>query len=164
MIYVHQIHNRPNEEVEEVNLKNTRMNIGPETDQLLSALTFKPDPDLVKQIENGFRFLNDYSTLGNSQLVSLLGIRAKDHIQAGKLVQQRLIEVLDKLKPLGEEPCEPLPREWHAYTILHDAYVEEKLARDIMGKLYISEGTYFRLRRHALRGVTRVLLEMGEIV
>jgi hypothetical protein len=56
-----------------------------------------------------------------------------------------------------------LPREWYAYTILHDAYVEDRLAREIMAKLYISEGTYYRMRRHALRGVTRAMLEMSAI-
>jgi hypothetical protein len=164
MIYIHLFHNNKlTQDVEDTNDKDTQVRIGDlETDQLLSTLVNKPDPELVKIIENGFRFLNDYSTLGNSQLVSLLGIQAPDHIEAGKQVQLKLLEVLEKLRPTGEEPCEPFPREWHAYTILHDAYVEEKLARDIMGKLYISEGTYFRLRRHALRGVTRVLLEMGE--
>jgi hypothetical protein len=32
-----------------------------------------------------------------------------------------------------------------------------------MSRLYISEGTYFRLRRQALRGVVRALLESGAI-
>ena len=57
--------------------------------------------------------------------------------------------------PAGAKPPEPLPREWYAYTILHDAYVEDRLSREIMGKLYISEGTYFRLRRQVLRSVAR---------
>ena len=164
MIYIHRVHEIKMIEDEGSHFQTTTgMMDGLETDQLLSTLANKPDPDQIKMIENGFRFLNDYSTLGNSPLVPLLGIKAKDHIEAGKLVQRRLLEVLEKLRPIGEAPCEPIPREWHAYTILHDAYVDERLARDIMSKLYISEGTYFRLRRHALRGVTRVLLELREI-
>jgi hypothetical protein len=134
-----------------------------ETVELLSKLAYKPDPELVKCVEEGFRNLNDYSKLGKSPLVSILEIEGHDHIERGKAVQRALTGILDKYRPSGETPSEPLPREWYAYTILHDAYVEEKLAREIMAKLYISEGTYYRLRRHALRGITRVLLETGAI-
>jgi hypothetical protein len=77
-------------------------------------------------------------------------------------MQARLIEMVEKLRPAGPRPPEPLPREWFAYTILHDAYVEEKLARDIMGTLYISEGTYFRMRRQVIRSVARALMETGD--
>jgi hypothetical protein len=31
----------------------------------------------------------------------------------------------------------------------------------VMARLYISEGTYYRTRRKALRGVTRALMEAG---
>ncbi len=134
-----------------------------ETDELLSTLAYKLDPELVKSVEEGYRNLYDYSKLGRSQLVSLFGIQAENHIECGRLVQERLNHILEKLRPAGQAPSEPLPREWYAYTILHSAYVEGKLARDIMAKLYISEGTYFRTRRMALRGITRALLEMGAV-
>jgi hypothetical protein len=134
-----------------------------ETDELLTKLAFKPDTELISCVEEGFRNLNDYSRLGKSPLAAMLGIHAQDHLEGGKLVQRKLNEVLEKLRPVGEPPSEPLPREWYAYTILHDAYVEEKLAREIMAELYISEGTYYRLRRHALRGITRALIETGTI-
>jgi hypothetical protein len=134
-----------------------------ETDDLLTKLAFKPDPKLISCVEEGFRNLNDYSRLGKSPLVAMLGIQAQDHLEGGKLVQRKLNEVLEKLRPVGEPPSEPLPHEWYAYTILHDAYVEEKLAREIMAELYISEGTYYRMRRHALRGITRALIETGNI-
>jgi hypothetical protein len=134
-----------------------------ETDELLSTLAYKLDPELVKCVEEGYRNLYDYSRLGESPLVSLFGIQAVDHIERGKLVQEKLSNILEKLRPAGKAPSEPLPREWYAYTILHSAYVEGKLARDIMATLYISEGTYFRTRRMALRGITRALLEMGSV-
>jgi hypothetical protein len=118
---------------------------------------------MVECVEDAFRNLNDYSYLGKSPLVDLLGIEAQDHLEAGKQVQQKLSDILDKLRPSGKIPPEPLPHEWQAYTILHDAYVEEKLAREIMARLYISEGTYYRMRRHALRGVTRALIEIGRL-
>ena len=130
---------------------------------LLSALAFKPDLELVKCVEDGFQHLNDYDELGKSPLVQLLGIEAGDHLESGKLVHMELIQILEKLRPAGQPPSEPLPREWYAYTILHDSYVNDRLSRDIMGKLYIGEGTYYRLRRQALRGITRVVQEMGAV-
>ena len=60
----------------------------------------------------------------------------------------------EKLRPPGE-----LPREWYSYVVLHDAYIEGAPNRDIMARLYISEGTFNRTRRKALRGVARLLLE-----
>ena len=76
------------------------------------------------------------------------------------LITRALSEAVDKLRPEGESPSEPLPREWYPYTILHGAYMEDKLNRDIMARLYISEGTFNRTRRSAIRSVRRVLEEM----
>jgi hypothetical protein len=53
-----------------------------------------------------------------------------------------------------------VPREWHPYLILHGAYLEDRLNRDIMSQLYISEGTFNRTRRSAIRSVRRMLQEM----
>ena len=55
--------------------------------------------------------------------------------------------------------AEPVPREWHSYVVLHDAYWERIPNQDIMSKLYISEGTFHRTRRAAVRSVARALLE-----
>ena len=54
---------------------------------------------------------------------------------------------------------EPLPRIWYSYAILHDAYIQGVPNREIMARLYISEGTFNRTRRNALRGLTRLLTE-----
>jgi hypothetical protein len=134
-----------------------------EQGDLLSAFAYHPDLELVKWVEEGYRHLNDYDELGRSPLVTLFGIQGDDHIESGKLVHNRLIEILEKLRPAGQLPHEPIPSEWYAYTILHDSYVKEHLSREIMAKLYIGEGTYYRLRRQALRGLTRVLLETGAV-
>ena len=130
----------------------------------LSAFAYKPDLELVKCIEEGYRHINDYDQLGKSPLVSLFNIQGNDHLECGKLVHDKLIQILEKLRPTGQPPAEPLPSEWFAYTILHDSYVNECHSRDIMAKLYIGEGTYYRLRRQALRGITRALLEMGAVM
>ena len=165
MIYSHSIRIIPASEEIAVEGGETRKSERNDAavEHLLSTLAFKPDPEMIKYVEDGFRNLHDYSKFGRSPLVSVFGIHGDDHIERGKQVQRQLIEILEKLRPQGEPPSEPLPREWYSYTILYDAYVEERPARDIMGKLYISEGTYYRTRRRALRGVTRALLELGAV-
>jgi hypothetical protein len=132
-------------------------------DDLFSAFAYKPDAELVKCIEEGYRHLHDYDYLGKSALVSLFSIQGNDHIECGKAVHAKLIQILEKLRPADQPPTEPIPSEWYAYTILHDSYVTERLSREIMAKLYIGEGTYYRLRRQALRGITRALVEMGAV-
>ncbi|MEX1247218.1 MAG: hypothetical protein WEA61_01945 [Anaerolineales bacterium] len=132
-----------------------------QAEDMLTALSFKPDPHLIAAVEEGLRNLNDYIKLGRSPLVVLLGAKGKTHIERGKAVQKILLDTLETLRPAGQPPPEPLPREWHSYVILHDAYVNDIPDRDIMGKLYVSEGTYYRARRKALHGVSKALMEMG---
>jgi len=48
-------------------------------------------------------------------------------------------------------------------VILYDAYVKEIQNRDIMGRLYISEGTFNRTRRAAIRSLAKALAEMETI-
>jgi DNA-binding CsgD family transcriptional regulator len=50
---------------------------------------------------------------------------------------------------------------WYSYIVLHDAYVEGVPNREIMARLYISEGTFNRTRRIALRALARLLIEEG---
>jgi hypothetical protein len=141
--------------------ESTQNELASAADELLSRLAYNPDPQLLKLVEDGFRNLKDYSWLGRSPLPELMGIHADNHIECGKRVQTRLTEAVDRLRPPGSRPPEPLPREWVSYEILHGAYVEEKPTREIIAEFYISEGTYYRLRRQALRGFTRALVETG---
>jgi hypothetical protein len=133
------------------------------TEELLSTLATRSDPKIEAIVEDGFRNIHDFSKLGSSPLVDLLGISGKSHIDCGKQVQQQLIKILEKLRPFGDKPPEPMTREWYCYTILHEAYLEDTPTRDIMSKLYISEGTYYRTRRKALRMISRELMEVGII-
>lgn len=126
---------------------------------LLTTLAMQPDSEVVKTVEEGFRYLNDYIKLGDSPLTNILSIEGDTHIERGKAIQEKLISTLDTLRPHGDLPAEPLPRAWYSFTILHDAYVQEIPDRDIMAKLYISEGTFYRTRRKALRGISRALME-----
>jgi hypothetical protein len=70
-----------------------------------------------------------------------------------------LVTAINKLRPSGKMPSPPT-REWHPFIILHDCYVEGKLNRDVMSELYISEGTFNRTRRRAIRSVAKALGEM----
>jgi len=82
------------------------------------------------------------------------------HIDRGKAVHGVLLEVLEKLRPEAGCPANPIPRQWYSYLILHGAYLEEKLNREIMSQLYISEGTFNRTRRLAIHTIARALEEM----
>ncbi|MFN2199189.1 MAG: hypothetical protein ACK2UW_23935, partial [Anaerolineales bacterium] len=128
-------------------------------DDDLEKLVKKPDPDSIKLVEEGLKNLNDYIVLGKSPLADQLAVDGETHIERGKAVHDLLVETIKSLRPEGERPAEPLPREWHNYVIINDAYIEDIRDREIMAKLYISEGTYYRTRRRALRGVTRALME-----
>jgi hypothetical protein len=120
----------------------------------------------VKVVDNALRNLYDYAFLGDSPLAGLKLVQerlpegAVTHIEEGKAVHTILVEAVEKLCPDGQDPGEPPPREWYPYIILYDAYLEDKLNRDIMARLYISEGTFNRTRRAAIRSVARALEEM----
>lgn len=88
-----------------------------------------------------------------------ISVEGESHIERGKELQQTLLQAIETLRPPGKRPAEPLPRIWYNYTVLHDAYVECVPNREIMARLYISEGTFNRTRRNALRGLARHFAE-----
>jgi len=124
----------------------------------------------VGDVEDALRNLYDYAYLADTPLSELQLVRSemassqKTHLERGKKVYAVIIEALEHMRPAGEVPPEPLPREWYPYTILHDAYLENTPNRDIMGKLYISEGTFNRTRRSAIRTLSRELAEMENLI
>jgi hypothetical protein len=122
-----------------------------------------------RQVELALRNLHDYAYLADTPLVSLRRVSeclacndagANTHIERGKAVSTVLTEAVEKLRPGREEPHWPVPRTWYPYLILRDAYLIGETNREIMARLYISEGTFNRTRRTAIRSVTRVLVEM----
>ena len=131
----------------------------PEVERLMDAVSLRPPPEMVKSVEQGFKYLNDVIRLGRSPLVEELGVEGDTHIERGKQLKSRLMEVLETLRPEGELPKEPIPAEWRKYVILHDAYVTQDQHRNIMGKLYISDSTFYRDRRDAIHGVASALFE-----
>jgi hypothetical protein len=128
-------------------------------DELMATMTSNPPSELVKMVEEGLRQLPDYISLGQLGLVDWVDVEGDSHIERGKQLQGFLTEAIESLRPPGPRPEEPLPRVWHNYIVLHDAYVECVPNREIMARLYISEGTFNRTRRNALRGLARLLLE-----
>jgi hypothetical protein len=88
-----------------------------------------------------------------------MGIQGESHVERGKRLQQLLTESIDAFRPAEKRPSEPLPRVWYNHAVLYDAYVEGVPNREIMARLYISEGTFHRTRRNALRGFARMLVE-----
>jgi hypothetical protein len=131
--------------------------------EMVDTIRTNPDSKLVKEVEEALRNLHDYITLGQSPLAEWTTVDGESHIERGKNLQFILINAISMLRPSGPRPREPLPRVWYNYVILHDAYVEDIPNREIMARLYISEGTFNRTRRNALRGLSRMLIETGEV-
>jgi len=134
------------------------------TADLLATIERDPAPEFVQLVEDALRHLADYTVLGQSPLAERLNAPGVTHIERGKAVRERLIQALETLRPSGKRPVEPLPREWQGYIVLHDAYLDDVPNREIMARLYISQGTFNRLRRRALRAVARNLLEINQSV
>jgi hypothetical protein len=130
--------------------------------QMLDALATHPDEGFVKLVEDALRHYYDYIALGQSSLADWAGIHGGSHVERGKQLQVFLAESIESFCPSGKRPPEPLPRVWYSYVVLYDAYVEGVPNREIMARLYISEGTFNRTRRNALRALARSLIEKGK--
>jgi hypothetical protein len=143
--------------VSEVQSKNTEMSTV--ADEMMASISTTTDTELVKLVEDGLRHYSDYIALGQSALADWVGINAPSHVERGKQLQVFLAECIDLLRPAGTRPPEPFPRVWYSYVVLHDAYVVGVPNREIMARLYISEGTFNRTRRNALRGLAKLILE-----
>ena len=140
-------------------------------DEERSVLEGYDEPGFVALVEDALRRLHDFTYLGEHDLARLGVVEwyladrddgFTTHIDRGKALSSILEQAVAKLRPTGKEPdayAVP-PRAWYQYITLHDAYVLGQLNRDIMSKLYISEGTFNRTRRRAIRGVAKALQEM----
>lgn len=127
--------------------------------RVIGSLTVGVETDFSKSVEDALRHFADVLWLGGSSLADWAEIDAESHVERGKQMQRILREAVQSLRPEGERPPEPLPREWYNHVILHDAYIQGAPNREVMARLYVSEGTFHRTRRQAVRGVARWLLE-----
>jgi hypothetical protein len=132
------------------------------TGSMLDSISIHPDVYFIKMVEDALRHLPDTITLGQSTLAEKLCIQGESHIERGKRLQKLLTDSIESLKPSEHRPPEPMPRVWYSYAVLYDAYVEGVPNREIMARLYISEGTFNRTRRNAIRGLARLLMERAE--
>lgn len=121
-----------------------------------------------RDVELGLRSLYDYSRLAElplaeTGLVQKRNGKEASHIETGKAVHTVLCQALEWLRPPGNEKENSISgvprRDWYPYIILRDAYVNCLPNREIMDRLYISEGTFNRTRRSAIRSLTRQLIE-----
>jgi hypothetical protein len=131
---------------------------------MMAAIASSLDPEFIKTVEEALRHISDYSALGSSALADWAGLTGESHVERGRHLQRLLLEAIEAFRPVGARPPEPLPREWYNYSVIHDAYVEGALNREIMARLYISEGTFNRTRRNAIRGLARLLMEKYALV
>lgn len=120
----------------------------------------------VVAMENALRNLHNFSDLADSPLANLALVRSRltgksvTHLDRGKALYEVILEAVIKLAPAGIQPADAPPREWFPFIILQGAYIDGLPNRDIMLNLYISEGTFNRTRRAAVRSVARALGEM----
>jgi hypothetical protein len=131
-----------------------------------AAGSWPPNQNAVKGVETALRNLSNYAFLGEHPLAGWalvqqrLSADARTDLDRGKALYQVLSDAIAKLRPSGKPPSDPPPREWYPYVILHDAYLEHIPNRDIMSRLYISEGTFNRTRRAAIQALARTLEQM----
>jgi hypothetical protein len=130
-----------------------------ESNELITTLATNPDTNFLKMVGSALRKFSDTVTLGQSPLLQELKIKGETHIDRGHALREELVNAINTLRPKGIRPSAPVSREWQNYVVLHDAYVDGVANHEIMTNLYISEGTFNRIRRQALRGVARYLLE-----
>jgi hypothetical protein len=129
------------------------------TGEMLDSISVNPDADFIKAVEEALRHMTDAIALGQSVLAEKISLKNESHIERGKQLQELLTASIEAFKPGEKRPPEPLPRVWYNHAVLYDAYVEGVPNREIMARLYISEGTFNRTRRNAIRGLARMLME-----
>jgi hypothetical protein len=119
----------------------------------------------VQDVNDALRHVDALSYLGRHPLTALRCVTGSvpdlgaTHIGRGRALRAMLVEMVEMLRPAPVKPPDPLPRDWYGYSILRDAYFEDVPNRQIMARLYISEGTFNRSRRAAIDAIARALAE-----
>ena len=131
------------------------------------------EEDLIPLVEECLKSLDHFAKLGKYPLAELQIVKSHlasqqvntvTSLDQGKALREVLLQVLDKIRPQGEEPegPKPPPREWHQFIVLRDSYVQSKMNNEIMSRLDVADATFFRLRRRAINSLTRTLWEMEQ--
>lgn len=133
-------------------------------ERMLADAVTPLDPEFVRATEDALRHLTNLIELGDSSLAELLQVRGSTPAERGRNLNGLLRQAVESLRPSAERPLGTPSREWFPYLVLHEAYVVGTPNRAIMNRLYISEGTFNRTRRTALRGLARELLQTASRV
>lgn len=163
-----QLLQKPGEQISELIIRSRRINVFMDLFDQLPVQPGSTATELIpiEWVEDALQNLYDYAYLGDSPLANLKQVKtrlrggASTHLDKGKTVNQVVSDAIEKLRPGAALPGKAVSREWHPYLILHDAYYDGLHNREIMQKLYISEGTFHRTRRSAIRSMARVLSEL----
>ena len=136
-----------------------------ETSQSAILIPGYSEKEFVGAVEDVLRHLNDIPHLGEHRLAALqsvarrLNATATTNLDKGRALKGLTVEALNKLRPADAPEPKQAGNEWYAYLILRDAYMLGVPNREIMARYYISEGTFNRTRRRAIRAVARALAE-----
>lgn len=127
--------------------------------EMIEKLASNPDAEFIRMVEDCLRHYMDFIKLGQCPLADWMAIEGDHHTERGRKLQKLLREAIEALRPAELRPEELLGKSWYSYVVIHDAYIKGITNRDIMARLFISEGTFNRTRRNALRSVARWLVE-----
>jgi len=126
---------------------------------MIENLASNPDTEFIRMVEDCLRHYQDFIRLGQSPLADWMELEGEHHTERGRQLQKLLRQAIEALRPAGPRPEELLGKSWYSYVVIHDAYMNGITNRAIMARLFISEGTFNRTRRNALRSVARWLVE-----
>jgi hypothetical protein len=125
---------------------------------------------LVRLTEQALRRLNNPSALAGCELLGRLPATVAEvaaasngpvavpptDLDRARTLRGALVSAIEKLRPPEAESRRDSPAALQ-YQILHEEYLEGLLNKQIMARHAISEGTFHRNRRQAIRSVTREL-------
>lgn len=114
------------------------------------------DPDrLVPYLEHALLHLYDVAHLETSPLVDLLGLRYGIAEEAVVSLRGLLREAIESLRP---DSSIPFSRpEWLSYRLLSLTYVESRSRFVVCRELGLSQTTYYRRRKEAIRALAHIL-------
>lgn len=123
--------------------------------------------EVRREVEDALRRLNDVAALAKHPLLRRLtpdraGVIDPVDVQPaslehGRALRQRLVDVIDLLKPGGDPPL-VLSGGWLQYVVVYEAYVQGRPNKQIMRSHEISEGSFHRARRQAIAGIAQDLV------
>jgi len=138
-----------------------------EKDDLRSAELSAPisENEFRDLVEDALRHLNDAPALRQHRLLGLTASAAGSHLHAAEaaaLLQGDLLQAIERLRPSTPRPSPGTSSgagAWLHYLVLYESYVAGRGNSEIMLRYYLSEGTFYRARRHAIDAVAQDLAQ-----